>query len=41
LRKAREKIEVAVNWAEKTEDSVIFDWEPTEENFTFRANKII
>lgn len=40
LRKAREKIEVAVNWAEKTEDSVIFDWEPTEENFNFRAKKI-
>jgi hypothetical protein len=33
LKEAVNKVEVAYNWAEKPEKSVIFKWEPTEEFF--------
>jgi len=33
LKEAVKKVEVACNWAEKPEKSVIFKWEPTEEFF--------
>jgi len=33
LEEAVKKVQIAFNWAEKPEKSVIFDWEPTDELF--------
>jgi len=37
LAEAVKKVEIAINWAEKPEKSVIFDWEPTNELFDLHA----
>jgi hypothetical protein len=37
LEKAIKKVEVAFNCAEKPEKTVLFDWEPTDEQFDLHA----
>jgi hypothetical protein len=39
LKEAVKKVEIAINWAEKPEKSVRFDWEPTYELFDLHTIK--
>jgi hypothetical protein len=40
LKEAIKKVEVASDWAEKPEKSVMFNWEPTDDYFESHAKKI-
>lgn len=38
LQGAIQKVEVAANWSEKPKKSVMFDWEPTDEEFSLHKS---